>query len=411
MRFEAGRALGWLRDTQSTQGIADLLTELTAKDDSLMFGHIIVALEMLGDPSVAGRLQGMVADAPERQLYWLTRGIATLTGHCPPLPDGGEQVDPARWVQEWRDDWARIDLAKPPMPRADWVVNGSCVEVAVSGGLGRLALTPDRYWESAWPEWDYFWCHDRQRVYKTGSICSTCEVLLVRIGWAPKEAVRLAQTVRDTLADVQRLDAPLLAALAPLLTALTSWHYQVRLVDLPVRAPPWAGTWYADDAPQPDQWDRTAGDLGLSPDNLLYQLPDLPFVIAPTIQKRNDEWSDDLLLDIDYIFKWVNPVPPNENYTFWIAPCTLVFKYVLDLKMSLDAEGGGLMPFEISDLVLVHKNENKNGAFAYEWLMDFQNFGDIRLKPYGFEQIVRVAPIHANMLVWIAVCAVVSLLV
>src|SRR5690606_36004175 len=45
-------------------------------------------------------------------------------------------------------------------------------------------------------------------------------------------------------------------------------------------------------------------------------------------------WSSDrsedlkLMLDIDYMFEWVSPEPPSPSYTFWIAPCTLVFHQV-----------------------------------------------------------------------------------
>ncbi|TDQ78322.1 hypothetical protein [Sphingobacterium yanglingense] len=33
-----------------------------------------------------------------------------------------------------------------------------------------------------------------------------------------------------------------------------------------------------------------------------------------------DSTTTDLLFDIDYIFKWVHPVPPKGNFSFWVAP-------------------------------------------------------------------------------------------
>lgn len=49
------------------------------------------------------------------------------------------------------------------------------------------------------------------------------------------------------------------------------------------------------------------------------------------------EYEDDtvpptrLLLDLDYIVRWVDPVPPEKHFTFWIAPATLVFEKAWDI--------------------------------------------------------------------------------
>jgi hypothetical protein len=49
------------------------------------------------------------------------------------------------------------------------------------------------------------------------------------------------------------------------------------------------------------------------------------------------EYEDDtlpptrLLLDLDYIVRWVDPAPRRKYFTFWIAPATLVFEQVWDV--------------------------------------------------------------------------------
>jgi hypothetical protein len=112
-----------------------------------------------------------------------------------------------------------------------------------------------------------------------------------------------------------------------------------------------------------------------------------------TIEKGEDNWTADLLLDIDYIFKWIQPVPPVQTFTFWIAPCTLIFKETFDLQMDFATDGGCLDLLEVADLYLTSKTEQEKNKYIYEWTIELQQ-GQIKLKSYGFEQIVRQEPVH-----------------
>lgn len=49
-----------------------------------------------------------------------------------------------------------------------------------------------------------------------------------------------------------------------------------------------------------------------------------------------------LLLDIDYIVRWVHPVAPQTHFSFWTAPSTLVFDDVWDFEGDLGFKGMGL---------------------------------------------------------------------
>ena len=33
-----------------------------------------------------------------------------------------------------------------------------------------------------------------------------------------------------------------------------------------------------------------------------------------TIERNEDNFTTDFLLDIDYIFKWVHPIPPTQTF-------------------------------------------------------------------------------------------------
>lgn len=277
----AAQALARLGDSGSADRIADLLP---AQRDSLAFGHISVALEMLGEPSVALRLQDMLPKATDQQARWLMRAIARLTGHNPAPPDVDWDSDPDGFKTAVLRNWTRLDLTIPPRPRARWTVSSTTIaDVTIDDGRGVFALEPDDPdWESAWPEWNYAWCHDHQRVYATGSVCGTCDILLERVGWAPDDAVRMSQAVRDQVTDVTSLDESLLAALEPILVGLASGHYQVRLVDIPLIPARWADTWFGDQDMRYMSVDVSQADR----EQLLYQLPHgdrpHPFVVAPT---------------------------------------------------------------------------------------------------------------------------------
>lgn len=114
-----------------------------------------------------------------------------------------------------------------------------------------------------------------------------------------------------------------------------------------------------------------------------------------TFEKCDDYWNADLLFDIDYIFKWIQPVPPAKTYSFWISPCTLIFKEVFDLQMEFDGSGVSLDLLEIDDINLISKIEQDKNKYIYEWSIELQK-GQIKLKSYGFEQIVRQKPLHVG---------------
>jgi hypothetical protein len=102
----------------------------------------------------------------------------------------------------------------------------------------------------------------------------------------------------------------------------------------------------------------------------------------------------ELLLDIDYIFAWVDPSPPAQHFSFWIAPCTLVFRDVWEMNIRYEASLGlqlqGITPSEPRvrphPLAAGRKEERR-------WTLD-GNEGEISFWSTGYAQFTRRLPTH-----------------
>lgn len=99
----------------------------------------------------------------------------------------------------------------------------------------------------------------------------------------------------------------------------------------------------------------------------------------------------EFLLDIDYIFSWIEPDNENDNYRFEIAPCTLVFENVTDLSINLDINE----PFkiEIENILCQNPRQPKNYEYIgcnteYQWIIETQQ-GQISMYSIGFKLFIR----------------------
>jgi hypothetical protein len=107
------------------------------------------------------------------------------------------------------------------------------------------------------------------------------------------------------------------------------------------------------------------------------------------------EYEDDtlpptrLLLDLDYIVRWVDPAPRKKHFTFWIAPATLVFEQVWDITGELGPLHGGL---EIADLHRLAPPDDKPYS---AWHVEGHEF-DLRFRAGGYRQYVRTPPRHVD---------------
>lgn len=90
--------------------------------------------------------------------------------------------------------------------------------------------------------------------------------------------------------------------------------------------------------------------------------------------------TEDLEMDIDYIFQWNQPDHEGLPFTFWVAPATLVFKNPRDIRFEFAI--GFEDSFEIEDI----ERKNKN-----QWTVITRQ-GDIQFASEGFEQFIRQDP-------------------
>ncbi|MCU7552846.1 hypothetical protein OCK74_27250 [Chitinophagaceae bacterium LB-8] len=118
---------------------------------------------------------------------------------------------------------------------------------------------------------------------------------------------------------------------------------------------------------------------------------------AISFQWNNGEWTGDFLLDIDYIFKWVDPVKGKGHFSYWIAPCTLIFKKAFKLDVNIKTDLFGIDAQQIVEVVLADTTQNQEGTITYQWAIEL-TAGHIKLTSEGFTQIVRQLPIHTDFL-------------
>jgi hypothetical protein len=105
--------------------------------------------------------------------------------------------------------------------------------------------------------------------------------------------------------------------------------------------------------------------------------------------------SNDLVFDLDYIFRWVDPVPPNAHFSFWIAPCTLAFKNVHELTVDMNTLPPQIVDFEIMDIARLDECQYPGGLPCWKWHIETGN-GDIYFSSIGYEQVVKQPPAHTQ---------------
>jgi hypothetical protein len=93
---------------------------------------------------------------------------------------------------------------------------------------------------------------------------------------------------------------------------------------------------------------------------------------------------NDLELDIDYILQWNSPDPEGFNFTFWVAPATLVFKNIENLKFEV-GDLASWPEIEIEDI-----GRTREGHKSH-WII-VTNQGEYEFDSDGYEQFIRQEP-------------------
>ncbi|MEU6381162.1 hypothetical protein [Streptomyces sp. NPDC046909] len=113
--------------------------------------------------------------------------------------------------------------------------------------------------------------------------------------------------------------------------------------------------------------------------------------------QRTEDVLPRLLFDLDYVVRWVHPVPPETYFSFWVAPSTLVFEEVWDLEGDLDFKGLGV-DLELDALHRLTPEDDRPPWHGVPlWHMEGRSF-DLRFRASGFRQYIRQPPRHSRRL-------------
>lgn len=108
-------------------------------------------------------------------------------------------------------------------------------------------------------------------------------------------------------------------------------------------------------------------------------------VVAVAVTEGNQPGRSRLIMDLDYLVRWIYPVAPAQNFSFWIAPATLVFDDVWSLSGEL----------QHADLAIdgIGQLDPQSGP---GWRIDGHTF-ELRVITYtGFTLYMRRPPIFAD---------------
>ncbi len=101
----------------------------------------------------------------------------------------------------------------------------------------------------------------------------------------------------------------------------------------------------------------------------------------------------ELMLDIDYIFEWINPTPPVKHYSFIMAPATLTFTGVWDIETNIVTRKTVLEPLSILKIERLNPRKNENDKVTeWDWSIQLEQ-GTIKFNGYGYNQYTRRKPI------------------
>jgi len=109
-----------------------------------------------------------------------------------------------------------------------------------------------------------------------------------------------------------------------------------------------------------------------------------------SILAKDQEYE--LLLDIDYIFDWIQPVPPDNYYSFVVAPATLSFADVWDIQTDIATRKSVLESLRILDIQRLNQRIFEHSNFTtWEWIITLVQ-GTIKFTSSGYSQYIRRKP-------------------
>jgi hypothetical protein len=96
----------------------------------------------------------------------------------------------------------------------------------------------------------------------------------------------------------------------------------------------------------------------------------------------------EFLLDIDYIFAWVQPPAGETYFKFWLAPATLVFEDSSDVCIDVSTWSN----LEIDRIARSDPPPTPTGQTAFTYTIECQE-GEIRISAGGYRMFVKQMPV------------------
>lgn len=97
----------------------------------------------------------------------------------------------------------------------------------------------------------------------------------------------------------------------------------------------------------------------------------------------------EFLVDLDYIFKWVQPTEGETYFKFWVAPVTMIFENAHNVSVEIESEQGTI---EVANFHRENPRLTLNGKLTqYTYRFECQE-GNVSLTATGFKMYVRRAP-------------------
>lgn len=127
-------------------------------------------------------------------------------------------------------------------------------------------------------------------------------------------------------------------------------------------------------------------------DNLIYGLH------LQTADPDRGLWRSNLLLDIDHIVEWMSN--GEGGFVFRVAPATLTFSYVTDLRIAVDfGKSDGTMTLNELSIDQItreaHSKPTRPGTVpTFTWViaLNVPKAGEISFGATGYTQTLRAAP-------------------
>ena len=127
-------------------------------------------------------------------------------------------------------------------------------------------------------------------------------------------------------------------------------------------------------------------------DNFIWTDSDFDLMVwhdATIWSMASDPENFEFMVDLDYIFRWVDPDEGETYYKFWVCPVTMVFQNASDIQINVQSQQGTL---EVDEVLREHLGPSPNGRFEqYSFRIRCQE-GSISLEATGYAMYVRQAP-------------------